>query len=283
MGTYGGGDVYVEEVNAGRQRRVRATLDTLTEPARQVPVTHGVDVLVLGGGPAGTTAATAVARLGARVMLVERYNQLGGLSTGGLVIWIDRMTDWDGNLVIQGLGQGLMDRLPAEAKLGPGEAAWGSREAAEVACWKPRFSAFHDTVAWAPMIDPEQLKAVSLQAVREAGAEILFHAWASTAIVEDGRLRGVVFESRQGRFAITARMVVDTTGDGDIFASAGEVSAPMSRPPTSTSASTRPGFGAAWTTSERCRRVHGAALGGLPRHGAIHGHRGLEGCGVPAA
>ncbi len=225
MGTYGGEDVYVEEVNAGRERRVRATLGTLTEPARQVPVTHDVDVLVVGGGPAGTTAAIAAARLGARVMLVERYNHLGGLSTGGLVIWIDRMTDWDGNLVIQGLGQELMDRLPAEAKLGPSKAAWGSREAAEVARWKPRFSAFHDTVTWAPMIDPEQLKAVSLRAVRETGAEILFHAWASTAIVEDGRLRGVVFESKQGRFAITARVVVDTTGDGDVFASAGEVSA----------------------------------------------------------
>lgn len=225
MGTYGGEDVYVEEVNAGRKRRVRATLGTLTEPARQVPVTHDVDVLVVGGGPAGTTAAIAAARLGARVMLVERYNHLGGLSTGGLVIWIDRMTDWDGNLVIQGLGQELMDRLPAEAKLGPSKAAWGSREAAEVARWKPRFSAFHDTVTWAPMIDPEQLKAVSLRAVREAGAEILFHAWASTAIVEDGQLRGVVFESKQGRFAITARVVVDTTGDGDVFASAGEASA----------------------------------------------------------
>lgn len=225
MGTYGGEDVYVEEVNAGRERRVRATLGTLTEPARQVPVTHDVDVLVVGGGPAGTTAAIAAARLGARVMLVERYNHLGGLSTGGLVIWIDRMTDWDGNLVIQGLGQELMDRLPAEAKLGPSKAAWGSREAAEVARWKPRFSAFHDTVTWAPMIDPEQLKAVSLRAVREAGAEILFHAWASTAIVEDGQLRGVVFESKQGRFAITARVVVDTTGDGDVFASAGEASA----------------------------------------------------------
>ena len=225
MGTYGGEDVYVEEVNAGRQRRVRATLGTLTEPARRVPVTHDVDVLVVGGGPAGTTAAISAARLGARVMLVERYNHLGGLSTGGLVIWIDRMTDWDGNLVIQGLGQELMDRLPAEAKLGPGKAAWGSREAAEVARWKPRFSAFHDTVTWAPMIDPEQLKAVSLRAVRDAGAEILFHAWASTAIVEDGRLRGVVFESKQGRFAVTARVVVDTTGDGDVFASAGEASA----------------------------------------------------------
>jgi len=77
-------------------------------------------------------------------------------------------------------------------------------------------------VTWAPMIDPEQLKAVSLAAVREAGVELLFHVWASGTIVEDGRLRGVVFEGKGGRFAITARVVVDTTGDGDVFNSAGE-------------------------------------------------------------
>ncbi len=81
-------------------------LGTVAEPARDVPVLHDVDVLVVGGGPAGTTAAISAARLGARVMLVERYNHLGGLSTGGLVIWIDRMTDWNGKLVIQGLGAG---------------------------------------------------------------------------------------------------------------------------------------------------------------------------------
>ncbi len=75
------------------------------------------------------------------------------------------------------------------------------------------------------MIDPEQLKAVSLAAVREAGVELLFHVWASSAVMEDGRLRGVVFESKGGRFAITARVVVDTTGDGDVFNSAGEAAA----------------------------------------------------------
>jgi NADPH-dependent 2,4-dienoyl-CoA reductase/sulfur reductase-like enzyme len=53
-------------------------------------------VLVVGGGPAGTAAAVAARRVGAEVMLVERYNHLGGLSTGGLVIWIDRMADWNG-------------------------------------------------------------------------------------------------------------------------------------------------------------------------------------------
>ena len=224
MGTYVT-DIHGEEFTPGRQRSKRSILGTVTEPAREVPVLHDVDVLVVGGGPAGTAAAISAARLGARVMLTERYNHLGGLSTGGLVIWIDRMTDWNGRLVIQGLGEELLDRLPADAKHGPAPSAWGSKEAEAVARWKPRFSAHHDTVTWAPMIDPEQLKAVSLAAAREAGAELLFHVWASSAIMQDGRLRGVVFESKGGRFAVTARVVVDTTGDGDVFNSAGEAAA----------------------------------------------------------
>ncbi|WP_430321313.1 FAD-dependent oxidoreductase, partial [Salmonella enterica] len=84
-----------------RPRRALSTR-TLEEPARTVPVHTECDVLVVGGGPAGTAAAVAAARLGADVVLVERYNHLGGLSTGGLVIWIDRMTDWQGRHVIRG-------------------------------------------------------------------------------------------------------------------------------------------------------------------------------------
>lgn len=222
MGTHAEGSVYQEEITAGGQRKARQVVGSLREPARDVPILEDVDVLVVGGGPSGTTAAIAAARSGARTLIVERYNHLGGLSTGGLVIWIDRMTDWDGNLVIAGLGNELLERLPDDALLGPDKVDWGSRDAAHVARWKPRFSAFHDIVTWAPMIDPEMLKAVSLATVREAGAEVLFHAWASSAVVADRRLRGVVFESKQGRFAVTAKVVVDTTGDGDIFASAGE-------------------------------------------------------------
>jgi hypothetical protein len=216
---------FTAQITANRGRPRRPVLGKLTEPAREVPVLHEADVLVVGGGPAGTTAAIAAARLGARVLLVERYNHLGGLSTGGLVIWIDRMTDWEGRPVIRGLGAELVDRLPAEAIRGPDRSLWGSRDATQVAHWKPRFSAHHDTVTWAPMIDPEALKAVSLAAVRGSGAALLLHAWASRAIVEDGRVRGVVFEAKGGRFAAAARVVVDTTGDGDIFASAGEPSA----------------------------------------------------------
>ncbi len=77
----------------GRPPADRPDLGTLNEPAREIPVYRQCDVLVVGGGPSGTAAAVAAARGGADVVLLERYNHLGGLSTGGLVIWIDRMTD----------------------------------------------------------------------------------------------------------------------------------------------------------------------------------------------
>ena len=72
-------------------------------------------MLVVGGGPAGTAAAVAAGRLGADTVLVERYNHLGGLSTGGLVSWIDRMTDWEGNLLVAGIGAELIDRCGPDA------------------------------------------------------------------------------------------------------------------------------------------------------------------------
>ena len=88
----------------------------IREEARDIPVYHECDVLVVGGGPSGSAAAYAAAKTGADVVLLERYNHLGGLSTGGLVIWIDRMTDWTGRQVIRGFADEILDRLPPDAK-----------------------------------------------------------------------------------------------------------------------------------------------------------------------
>jgi hypothetical protein len=201
-------------------RRRRSTL-TFKEAAREIPVFAETDVLVVGGGPAGTAAAIAAGRMGADVMLVERYNHLGGLSTGGLVIWIDRMTDWTGKQVICGVARDLFDRLPKDAVQGPPRADWGSKDAASAAYWAQRTAAYHGIVTWSPTIDPEALKTLSMQMVVEQKVGLLLHSWAAAPIVEDNAMRGAIFESKEGRQAILAKVVVDTTGDADLLARAG--------------------------------------------------------------
>lgn len=207
--------------DGAREKRTRGGLGTYLEAARELPIHAETDVLVVGGGPAGTAAAVGAARAGARVVLAERYNHLGGLSTGGLVIWIDRMTDWDGNQVITGVGKELLDRLPRDAIAGPQSALWGSRNPELAAHWALRTSAFHGVVTWSPTIDPEWLKFESMRILREHDIDLMLHSWVAAPIVVDGTVQGVVFESKEGRKAIRAKVVVDATGDGDVFARAG--------------------------------------------------------------
>jgi hypothetical protein len=194
---------------------------SIKEAARETPVFAETDVLVVGGGPAGTAAAIAAGRLGAQVMLVERYNHLGGLSTGGLVIWIDRMSDWNGKQVIAGLARDFLDRLPDGAVQGPERKDWGSADAATASYWAQRTAAFHGITTWSPTLDPEALKTLSMQMTLEQNVRLLFHAYAVEPIVDDGAMKGAIFESKEGRHAVLAKVVIDTTGDADLLARAG--------------------------------------------------------------
>ncbi len=203
------------------KREERQDLGAWSEPGRDVPIYRRCGVLVVGGGPSGTAAAAAAAREGADVVLLERYNHLGGLSTGGLVIWIDRMTDWEGKLVIRGFAEELFDRLPADAVAGPSRADWGSRDPGKAGYWSNRTAAYHGVVTWSPTIDPERLKLLSQELVLERNVKLVYHSWAAVPIVEGGKVKGVIFESKEGRMAIMADVVVDATGDGDVFARAG--------------------------------------------------------------
>jgi hypothetical protein len=211
------------EIFGGEAREHRRARPALThkEAAREIPVFAETDVLVVGGGPAGTAAAVAAGRLGADVMLVERYNHLGGLSTGGLVIWIDRMTDWNGNQVIAGFAHDVLARLPKDAIMGPPQDAWGSKDAATAAYWAQRTAAYHNIVTWSPTIDPEALKTLSMQMVLDQKVRLVLHSWAVQPIIEDNAMRGAIFESKEGRQAILAKVVIDTTGDADLLSRAG--------------------------------------------------------------
>jgi hypothetical protein len=205
-------------------RRPRLSGVTIHEPARTVPVFRDCDVLVVGGGPSGTAAAIAAARTGAEVVLLERANHLGGLSTGGLVIWIDRMTDWSGQQVIQGMASDLLDRLPKDAVAGPPRGLWGQADETTAAYWRERTAAFHGIVTWSPTIDPEHLKLASQEMVLEANVQLVLHAWGSVPLMEGNRVAGAIFESKEGRLAIRAAVTIDCTGDGDIFHRAGAAS-----------------------------------------------------------
>jgi FAD-dependent oxidoreductase family protein len=215
IGAEQGLEVFGGEAASTRRRRPTGTY---REPARDIPIFAETDVLVVGGGPAGTAAAIAAGRLGADVLLVERYNHLGGLSTGGLVIWIDRMSDWSGRHIIRGIANELMERLPKDAIQGPSQVDWGSKDAATAAYWAQRTAAYHGIVTWSPTIDPEALKTLSMQMVGEAKVRLLLHAWAAAPIVEGNVVKGAIFESKEGRHAVFAKVVIDTTGDADLIA-----------------------------------------------------------------
>ncbi len=168
------------------------------QPTREVPVLDETDVLVVGGGSAGVVAAIAARRTGAKVTLVERYGHFGGLWTGGLVLLITGHIIKGGKQVCQGIGEEIMRRL----------------EKLDGAIMDRRPGS-------KPTVDAEAVKYLMVEMTEEAGVKVFLHCWGADAIIDGNTVRGAVFESKSGRQAILAKVVVDATGDGDIFAAAG--------------------------------------------------------------
>ncbi len=152
-----------------------------------------VDVLVCGGGVAGAAAAVAAARLGARTLLVEGRESLGGLCTNGYITGVAG--------VVEGLCEEWIDRLAAKG-----------------AALKR---------AHLPVIEPEMGKMELEQMVLQAGCRILYGVHVADCVVEDestlgdGRIRSVIAYSKSGRMEISAKIFIDCTGDADLAFAAG--------------------------------------------------------------
>ena len=166
---------------------------TYMEPSREIPVLAEVDVLVLGAGPAGMGAAVWAARQGADTMLVEQMGDVGGIATVGL------MSHWTGRTA----GGFYEEILSRSADIQEAAEDYGFNGS-------PR-----------QIINPERLKTVFLQMLHDAGVRLRLYTFASGAIMEGNTIRGVVLESKSGREAVLAKVVIDCTGDGDIAAKAG--------------------------------------------------------------
>ena len=199
---------------------------TITEPAKELRICDEADVVVVGGGPGGMGAAVAAARSGAKTILIERYGCLGGMATGGLVTAFPNMCNDEGVVLIKGLNEEMMQRLrDRNACNHPPKALWGSKDPKEVAFYRELsiFYTMRGFVNYAVHVDAEELKCIYDDMAEEAGIKIYLHSWGTTAIVDPSskKVSGVIFESKSGRQAILAKIVIDCTGDGDLLPSVG--------------------------------------------------------------
>ncbi|MBP5719608.1 MAG: FAD-dependent oxidoreductase [Bacteroidales bacterium] len=171
------------------------------------------DVVVVGGGPAGVCAAIAAARNGAKTLIVEQGNCLGGMATRGLVAPFMTCYDTTGEImVIKGIFAEIVDRMvelggaihPSVVRAGTPFSAW--------------ITAGHDHLT---PFDPEILKYVLDVMCDEAGVKVMYHTTLVDAIVKGNTLKGIRVLNREGLGTIGAKVAIDATGDGDLAARAG--------------------------------------------------------------
>src|SRR5262245_12611850 len=172
----------------------------IEEPARSIPVAAEYDILVVGGGPSGLTAALAAAEDGLKVGLIESRSFLGGNMTIGLPVL--GFLGPKGNQIIDGLPQNFIDR-PRPERDGASE---------------HRPCPLHMGIT---LVEPEAVKTVALEMLTEAGVDVLFYTFFSSVLMDGDMIRGVVTESKSGRSAILARVVIDWSRDADVAYRAG--------------------------------------------------------------
>jgi hypothetical protein len=174
-----------------------ASQRTIRVPAADLPILAEVDVAVAGAGTAGFVAAIGAARAGARTALIERNGFVGGANTATYNTGPGWTGDSDKNQIIGGPGWEFLERMEREGH------------------------AIINRTTKRAQIFPEATKQVALEMVSEAGIELFLHTWAGEVLMDGGRVRGLVVQSKSGRQVVLARTFVDCSADGDLAAGAG--------------------------------------------------------------
>ncbi len=194
------------------QNRISGEKKIVVEPSRETPISHEADVVVIGaaeGGIGGIMAAVAAARRGAKTILIEQGGCIDpALPIGLLVIG----TGEAGGL--PSMREGLYRDL-VKYVISAGESDFQPMTLEQILERETMIVRRQDVVTTA-----------MLQMMKDAGVQMLFHTRFVSAVMESGRLTGIIVESPQGRHAIRGKVFVDSTGLGDVAAAAG---APMHR------------------------------------------------------
>jgi hypothetical protein len=178
----------------------------LEEGPRRTALFGEYEVVVVGGGPAGVTAAVAAARAGRRTILVERYGYNGGAgSAGGLSTFCGLHANVHGEhrQVVHGLADEVLDRVERLGGLNPPHLSFADRILAQA----------YDISAYKIALDDMLV---------DAGVTMLFHALAvGVQMRDEHRIDALLVESKSGRAAIRGQLFIDCSGDGDVAAWAG--------------------------------------------------------------
>jgi len=171
------------------------TLPTVIEEARSIPIIDEADLCVLGGSCTGVFAAVRAARLGARVVVVERMGSFGGVATLSLVnVWHSPQDEVFERTIIGGLTVEVMERLKR-------------RHAVKETLRSPH---------WRWSFNPFELQIELDELIQENRVRPWLHTAFAAPWVKDGQLGGVFVENKSGRGLIKARQFIDATGDGDL-------------------------------------------------------------------
>ncbi len=182
----------------------------------EAKVVEDVDVLVVGGGAAGVIAAIAAARAGADTVLLERTGTLGGMMTTGNA----GLTSFITHQKSPSVQREILAELgadPSAVQIAGGLPMEITRRLLESGA----AVGTEGTAGSYVFTSPPEFKWLLLDMMEEAGVRLLLHCLAVDTVQTDGNLRGVVFESKEGRQVVLARQTVDATGDADIAARAG--------------------------------------------------------------
>ncbi len=167
------------------------------------------DVIVVGGGIAGISASVSASRKGAKVLLIEKQVNLGGLATGGLISWYEPLCDGDGNQMIYGIAEDLI-KLSAKYSFDNLPDRWGGEERNKPK--NQRYSTYYSPTVFAAALD---------KFVLDSGVSIRFDSLATYPVMNKNICEGVIVESADGREFFGADVVIDATGDASIMHRAG--------------------------------------------------------------